>query len=522
MYRIMVADDEEDIREGIAYLIRNRRPGWEVDASARDGAEALQRAMTFLPHMVLTDINMPHMNGLDFLENLKGLLPEAKLLVLSGYDQFDYAVQAMRLGVSDYLTKPVDVDKLLGHLDVFCSQWEQTQNARRVDALHIYLEKTKRVEVRNFFQTAIQGSKLPELSEAAAKFTRGNAFCCVLSNSLNGHEEQLEEILNQRLNSQHRWVWVAAEKPAEAGIVFWSDQVACSELFLQLNQLLEAIAVECRRTYGQKVRFFIGSVLDAPSKLAISYRRSLYTMNYTFPDDATLVTSYNDVLENSLLPCEQIPKTLRMAIITAVGCGNRNAFFEKCQELFTWFQQKEILDAAYVRMCILGLCYGILNESQTEGALSYYEYVDFQSEIMASGTLEELQTNFENFVRLRWLRQDSSNQPKPSIAQRVESIAQQHLADIEFTLDDVAALLFISPNYLRQLFKRETGQTFTEFLTTKRMEHAKILLGNPKLKISSVSEQCGYADSRYFSVCFKKYWHMTPSEYQASVQGNER
>ena len=86
-----------------------------------------------------------------------------------------------------------------------------------------------------------------------------------------------------------------------------------------------------------------------------------------------------------------------------------------------------------------------------------------------------------------------------------------------FSLDDVAAALFISPNYLRQLFKQETGQTFTEFLTAQRMQHAHILLGNPQTKVCDVAEQAGYADSRYFSVCFKKFYHMTPSEYQAAA-----
>ena len=83
-------------------------------------------------------------------------------------------------------------------------------------------------------------------------------------------------------------------------------------------------------------------------------------------------------------------------------------------------------------------------------------------------------------------------------------MVQAHISDIDFSLDDVAAALFISPNYLRQLFKQETGQTFTEFLTAQRMQHAHMLLGNPQTKVCDVAEQAGYADSRYFSVCFKK------------------
>lgn len=113
MYRLLIADDEESIREGVADFVRQNCPEWDVAALARDGREALALAREILPDAVLTDITMPHMNGLEFLESLSDLLPEAKLLVLSGYDQFEYAVQALRLGVSDYLLKPLDTAKLV-------------------------------------------------------------------------------------------------------------------------------------------------------------------------------------------------------------------------------------------------------------------------------------------------------------------------------------------------------------------------------------------------------------------------
>ena len=170
-----------------------------------------------------------------------------------------------------------------------------------------------------------------------------------------------------------------------------------------------------------------------------------------------------------------------------------------------------------MRMCVLSLCYSILQQCIEQEELSYYEFTNFQKEVMSARSLEELRTHFENFVHLRWLRQQNNPPPRRTLADRVAEVVQDNLSNIGFSLDDVASVLYISPNYLRQLFKQETGQTFTEYLTAQRMQRARMLLGNPKIRISDAAEQCGYADPRYFSVCFKKYWHMTPSEYQAAL-----
>ena len=123
MFQILIADDEPNIREGVRQFITRRCPEWQVVGAARDGKEALAMAERFLPDCIMTDITMPHVNGLEFLEKIKEELPDAKLLILSGYDDFEYAVQGMRLGVSDYLLKPLDTELLffyefhLFHLD---------------------------------------------------------------------------------------------------------------------------------------------------------------------------------------------------------------------------------------------------------------------------------------------------------------------------------------------------------------------------------------------------------------------
>lgn len=522
MYRLLIADDEESIREGVAGYVGSHCPRWQVVGLARDGREALHMAMDLLPDAVLTDITMPHMNGLEFLESLSDILPEAKLLVLSGYDQFEYAVQAMRLGVSDYLLKPLDTAKLLAALDRFAAELdEQSLRWAQAETLRLHTQRNNELELQSYFRAALQGEALPALSPANAAFVKAPySYCCVLCDGMDQHLLPLQQMLEQRLYGAARCLLLRVGTPPTQAIVFCAPGTAPAGMFLTLSHTLTSVAVACKRTLEQNARFFVGCIVDSPDKLELSYRQSRQARRYAFPEHTPPVTAYEDILASQLLPCPQLPRQIVQDIPTAVRCGSRVAFTQNCQALFAWFVSEGIRDANYMRMCVLGLCYAILQINGPGAAhmsTSYYEFTNFQAEIMASNSLEELRSCLENLASLYWLRQENQKTARRTLTDRVDEVVRAHLSDVDFSLDDVAATLFISPNYLRQLFKQETGQTFTEYLTAQRMQRARILLGTPETRVADVAEQVGYADPRYFSVSFKKYYHMTPSEYRLSV-----
>ncbi len=519
MYHLLIADDEESIREGVADFVRKNCPAWEVVALACDGKEALELVRKTLPDAILTDITMPHMNGLDFLENVRNILPEAKLLVLSGYDQFEYAVQALRLGVEDYLLKPLDTSKLIDALDVIASKLEEDKlRWMQIEQLCEDTKKTNEMELQRYFHAALSGGTLPELSAENASFVQSEStYYCVLCDGPKENEKSLESLLQQRLYGTARIVSLRVGTPGQQVFVVCAQCKESAGFFLRLNHVLTAIAVLYKRMMKCNVHFFIGCIAEQPEKLALSYHQCRRASLYTFPEQAAPVTTYEDVLASKLLPCPVLKENLVRDIVVAAQCENRGEFMRMCDELFSWFVQEEIRDAKFIRMCVLSLCYGIMQKPARETQISYYEFTNFQEEIMAAGSMEELRACFENFVALYWLRKQEEKKPAKTLTKRVNQVVQEHIADVDFSLDDVAAELFISPNYLRQLFKQETGQTFTEFLTAQRMQLAHVLLGNPQSKVCDVAQQVGYADSRYFSVCFKKFYHETPSEYQMEL-----
>lgn len=520
MYRILIADDESNIREGLADLIGHRAQRWEVAAAAVDGRDALEKARQTLPDAILTDICMPHVSGMEFLEALLEEMPETKLLILSGYDQFDYAVQALRIGVSDFLLKPLETYKLLDVLDRLADELDE-QAAKRASAeeLHTQLEKDNRFLLERYFEAALLDTKPPELCDSLAQYAAGSHYCCVYCDAPPAAKDPLESLLQQRLDGGVRMAAsLRMGAPVHLSLVFWTGEEDAQEFFLTLHHILSSTAVQYRKTMGRDIHFFVGEIVDAPRQLRNSYRQSVEAKNYAFPEQAPAITTFKDTLESSFSPCPQVSEQLEKDITAAVKCGNEGAFYRCCDDLMGWFQRENIQNAVYIRMCVLSLCYTILRDNRNVQKMSYYEFVNFQKEIMSAGSLGELRAHFENFARLNWISQRQTPPGHLTLTQRVEAIVEESLGDIDFSLNVVAGKLFISPNYLRQLFKEESGQTFTEFLTAKRMAKAKLLLGNPNTRIRDAAEQCGYADPRYFSSCFKKYYHMIPSEYQASVQ----
>lgn len=368
MYRLLIADDEESIREGVADFVRQNCPEWDVAALARDGREALALAREILPDAVLTDITMPHMNGLEFLESLSDLLPEAKLLVLSGYDQFEYAVQALRLGVSDYLLKPLDTAKLVSALSRFAAELDaQALRWAQIETLRTNTQKTNELELQSYFRAALLGEELPALSAANAVFAQeGTSYCCVLCDGLDAQRALLERVLEQRLYGAVRTVLLRLGTPPRQAVVFCAPRTARAGLFLTLSHALTSIAVSCKRAQALDVHFFVGCIAETPAKLELSYRQSTQARAYAFPEQAAPVTTYEDVLAGKLLPCPEPPEELLRDIPAAVQCGSRAAFVQNCEALFAWFVEREIRDATFIRMCVLRLCYSILKKPASD------------------------------------------------------------------------------------------------------------------------------------------------------------
>lgn len=479
MFQILIADDEPNIREGVRQFITRRCPEWQVVGAARDGKEALAMAERFLPDCIMTDITMPHVNGLEFLEKIKEELPDAKLLILSGYDDFEYAVQGMRLGVSDYLLKPLDTELLIQRLDAFAAELTQRQQQWQDRVQQMQQRLHQEQKIRELMWRASAGELASEEMKELQQFCIGSdRYLVALFQGGPEIRQELPALLNQRFEKKLDAYVLNHSVEGMSFIVFSIHQeVTNAAAALLLTRELTAVVVAIRRKWNQTVHFFLGGIKDNIYKLEKSGHEAKEAAEYSFYEMAPPVRTISDVLLTRVTACLEIDPHLTEQVALTVAGGDAEAIAGAVDGVLSWFYPHGVVDAAYIKMAVLDMCLSVLKKRRGQNPITYVEYKACHQEIMG-----------------------------------------EHLSDLQFSLDDVAAELYISPNYLRQLFKQASGQTFTEHLTEMRMKEAQRLLDDESLKIYEVAERTGYADSRYFSVCYKKYWHITPTDYRRTLQ----
>ncbi|MFQ7724921.1 MAG: hypothetical protein ACLRI7_00520 [Ruthenibacterium lactatiformans] len=280
----------------------------------------------------------------------------------------------------------------------------------------------------------------------------GTSYCCVLCDGLDAQRALLERVLEQRLYGAVRTVLLRLGTPPRQAVVFCAPRTARAGLFLTLSHALTSIAVSCKRAQALDVHF-VGVLKRPPSWSTTANLRRLAPMRSRngqrplptrmFWRKACRVRAAGGALRD---------------IPAAVQCGSRAAFVQNCEALFAWFVEREIRDATFIRMCVLRLCYSILKKPASDMPMSYYEFTNFQQEIMAAASMEELRACFENFVSLYWLRRQGEKPPRRILTERVSEVVQAHISDIDFSLDDVAAALLSAPIICGSCSSRRLGR----------------------------------------------------------------
>lgn len=522
MYRILIADDEASIREGVARYLRKHCSTYEVAATAENGTDALKKAQELLPEVIITDIAMPRMNGLDFLEQIRHTLPDTKIIILSGYDNFEYARQAMRLGVKEYLVKPLDTKKLLAVLDEFNTEldaeraaWNRKESADLVESGEAgdLEENGSEGEGSRDSQKeqALLAEKIHQTMEERERPENDFSMRRVALWRGNVPVEALRTALRNRFKGVVKVTCISTAEEKNA-IVFQYRKEESAQAFIKMNLGLTAVVNHMKQEALGDVRFFLGGEVEGLNRLACSWMQARTAADYGLFGDMPPVFHYEDGVANQLAVCSCPPEELLKKLVMEACYGNSQSLEAAADRLFTWFQKEQNGNAAFIRSNVLAASHRILGYETNTAAITYLEAEKFRQSVMKAESLEELKREFLHFLRFMGEKKAGCVRQEQSVAQKVDRIIQENISNPEFSLDDVAGLLFISPNYLRQLFKQETGMTFVEYLTRTRMKQAKMLLDTGEVRVADVAEQVGYREPRYFSSCFKKLYQISPSD----------
>ncbi|WP_248924226.1 response regulator [Paenibacillus hamazuiensis] len=539
MYKVLIVDDESIIREGIAESIRKDCPKFQTILEARDGEEALNLALESSPDLVITDIQMPNMNGIEFIEQLKAENPDVAVIIISGHDDFEYAQKGLKLGVSDYLLKPVESGHLTARLRLAAEEFDRRHVFRKdqaalrqmvAESLPLYRERLYRHLIEGVKDMQALRERAGQLGISLAhrfyavallRFGRAEAphaesdlFAdALLADIVRGTAERFVQELD---------VHAFFLKDGELALLIGSSVATREMCFAAMNAYLNRTGRALQKNIElSELHISMGTVTDTLHDLPLSYQQAQEAMLFRLSVKNRTVLNFEE-LGNAAIPETKTASTAEQLILYVKLLERHNAL-RHVREYMDELAAAQGAHPHWVKLSILELTMSLLRAmEEAEIKLQLFlqnKELDPYVNVYRLETFRELQTWLERFVEMCISEMENGKVSKStSHVEKVKQYIETRIADSELSLSSLAVTLFLSPNYLRQLFRQETGESFVEYVTRVRMEKALEYLKDPTLKIADVAEKVGFEEQRYFSSCFKKFHQMTPTEYREALQ----
>ena len=535
--KVFLVEDEMVIRRGIKNSIDWEKEGYIFCGEASDGELAYPMIIKEKPDILITDIRMPFMDGLELCKLVKKELPNIKILILSGYDEFDYAKEAIRLGVTEYLLKPISSGKLLEALNGVSESIRREKEDK--DLVRKYMEEMRENtehEKQKFFEQMIAGNlsmadaletgKKYEMNLSAGmynlllfRFTLGEENR--KSGELLGEAEYAIEKLTERLEYVFEF---------QRGVEGWAfllmadNEEQMSERVKELSKDLE----EIMKNYSTIAYFGgIGQPVARLRELEESFREAERALAARFTMELNRIISVEDIRmaqnvdtldDIEITSFGEIEKT-RTMLEKFLNNGAEDEIDEFVDVYINELPEENlksvlmrqyiIMDAYIVMMSFCEKIEGIEGEMQAQSE-------ELKNSMKTIQTLEEI----KNYIRMLLkkiigVRDTISGRRYSDLIEIAkDQIRKTYMSD-EISLNTIAAEVGMSPSYFSSIFSKEMGKTFVEYLTEIRMDRAKELLMCSSMKTSEIGYEVGYKDPHYFSYIFKKTQNCTPKEFRA-------
>ncbi len=516
MFTLIFIDDESIIRDGVRECINWEQNGFKLTGVFENGQEALAFIEQEHVDVVISDINMPKMDGLTFSSIVAEKYPRVIVILLTGYEQFEYAQKAIKYKVTDFLLKPITAEELAKVLGKIRSELSvRKEKERQQELLKEKLMLSFPLLKERFLNNLVSGkidNETVELRKDFFQWKDYGAVYQVIAVILPRNCEELDyfEILDF-MNAQQN----------DADEVFM-DQEGIIIMLLQSENREKSIAKT--KTFAEKVFLYAGELslesiyigygvpVTEAGRISDSYRGASAASRYAKLMGFSQIISARDI-QNRGRPSAAEFYSLEKIFFKELKEGSRIDAQEALKKIFTFLKNyiKTGEEAVHFYIHIQGTMYTFLNEMGLFSSL-----IDLQS--LPSGGFETLFEAQQYFLKQIDVIEDMIRNSRNDIVHeriiKAKNVIARRYSDKNFSLSDMCDELYLSTSQFSVVFKEGTGMTFIEYLTTFRIEQAKKLLRTTDKKSYEIAEETGYADPRYFSIIFKKYTGVTPMEYR--------
>lgn len=524
MYRVIIADDEESIRNRLKHMLE-KLPDFELVGYFENGFDTLENGIALAPDILITDIRMPYVNGIDLIRQMKMELPLIQSIIISGYDSFDYAKEAISLGVIGYLTKPLSLEEFTGTM----GKAKELLDRQSISDLNLKALEQKAMSSIRFLQSE-DLNRLIKIKNVDENF-KGK----LLEDGINlDFKYQFFVIFDPDDEDpgfeQQDLLYYYLRKTVEENVIdplhyyfFLNDNQYVLLLMkndtidtAQIIDKLTNIVAKIKKALKISVSCGVSDVMTDPINYRKIFRHAKRCLEYRTVFGRNMVFSFPDLeKENQDLQTNaKVDENEYRTLTYLLSYGKKEEARQQIEKLINQISSPEyrenynyilsnILDAI-LKSCI---------------ALNDF-YLGFDSHVEITSNLYNLKTinsvvEFYSRIANRVIQINESKRLSglESSFERIVHYIESHFSDTSLSIDDVARELSYSVSYISAILKKN-GTSFTKLTMEFRMKKAVDLLLDANNKVIVVAKEVGYSDPYYFSHCFKKYTGMSPDEYR--------
>ena len=530
-YTILLVDDEEEVIQAIIRKINWEELGFSVVGYADNGIKALEMIEESQPDVVMTDIKMPYMDGMELCSHIRREYPAMKIVLFTGFDEFEYAKEAVHLEVEEYILKPVNSVELINIFTKLKIKLDQEISERRsMEKLEHYYTESLPLLQANFCSTLIEGRiHEDELQKYLSDYQislPGPLYCCLV---IHMSSSQIPENMNSL------FLAASVQKQAEDRLgKRWKAKcfpyLGNSVLFAQINNENEIAELtdDCdrfckyvNRMMGTVVTVGIGQVCSQILDLAQSYNAAREAVSYRAVYGASRAINIKEIAPKE--PCftndmellnlfKKIRLNSEEEIVEAV-----DQYIESISFPLKSLQQHHVVIMELVTALFR---FSVNNDIAAEGVggdigILYGKLLELEPDALRKWLTDISLCFSENLVTAR------SRSTQSFVSKAKEHVRSQY-ADVQLSLAQICERLGVSNSYFSTVFKKETGKSFVSYVTDYRMEQAARLLIETNEKSYVIAQKVGYTDPNYFSYVFKRKFGVSPSKYRAEHIKSEK
>lgn len=520
LYRVLLVDDEEDIREGISRKMDWLGLGFSLVGEAANGQDALELAESLRPDVILTDIKMPFMDGLELCRILTDRLPAARFVVFSGFDAFEYAKQAIQMNVVEYILKPINADELSAVLRRLKDQLDRERAERRnVELLRSRYTENLPVLRELFYANLLDGHIEPGTErERAAHLDidlQGEEWAVGLAYIGSDRRDALSTLSVQKLLEES----LTADR---CRLTLYNDWVAVivslteSFTIYDLIRVLDRVCTLAASYLGLTLTVGVGAPCKELSGMARSAAEARTALEYRSMVGRGQVIYIGDLEPDGgqVLTFEEADER---TLTAAVRLGSEQEVRDAAAALAGKIREANPSAGQY-NLFLMELVTHLMKMTRRSGVgVEEVFGTGFSLPIQDSAlpSLAELEGwCAERYLRLRTLIRRRQTDSAGQTVEAAKEYIRQHYAESDLSVEKLCAYLHLSSTYFSTLFKRETGTSFTAYVTTVRMEAAAEAIRGTEEKTYLIAQRCGYEDPNYFSYVFKRHFGVTPTKYR--------